>query len=321
MSEIDRLYRYSALLSGRHAVSRDTILSTLEISPATFKRDLAKLRDRLSTPIVFDREQGGYKLDTTDARKELPGLWFSQDEVLALLTIQNMMNQLEPGLLGPKLKPLQNRLNDMLAQQGLDAQTLAQRVRLVHAGKRRMEQKLFELVAKGTLQRRQLRIDHYNRQTGKTLSRVISPQQLVYYRDNWYADAWCHLRHGLRSFSVDAITGCEVLKAPAKELDPQTLQQAMQNDYGIFAGSAKERATLLFNPERARWVKSEQWHPNQTGTLNSDGSYLLEIPYTDARELMGDILRFGADVKVLGPRTLCEMVKTQLAAASAMYTD
>jgi predicted DNA-binding transcriptional regulator YafY len=270
---------------------------------------------------VFDREQGGYKLDATDTRKELPGLWFSQDEVLALLTIQNMLDQLEPGLLGPKLKPLQKRLHDMLAQQGLDAQTLVQRIRLVHAGKRRMALRLFELVARGTLQRRQLRIDHYNRQTGQTLSRVISPQQLVYYRDNWYADAWCHLRQGLRSFSVDAITGCEVLQNPAKEVNPQALQRATQDDYGIFSGSARERAQLLFSAGRARWVQSEQWHPDQKGTLNSDGSYLLEVPYTDARELMGDILRFGADVKVLGPSTLCEMVKTQLAAASAMYRD
>ncbi len=104
MSEIDRLYSYRTLLTGRRAVPRDEILSKLEISQATFKRDLAKLRDRLNIPVVFDRDLGGYRLDNTDTRQELPGLWFSQDEILALLTIQNMLEQLEPGLLGPKLK-------------------------------------------------------------------------------------------------------------------------------------------------------------------------------------------------------------------------
>lgn len=128
MSEIDRLYRYKTLLSSRRALPRDVILKELEISPATFKRDIAKLRDRLHTPIVFDRDLSGYRLEQTDST-ELPGMWFSQDEMLALMTIQSMIVQLEPGLLGPKLKPLQKRLDDMLTSQGLDAATLTQRVR------------------------------------------------------------------------------------------------------------------------------------------------------------------------------------------------
>ena len=120
MSEIDRLYSYRSLLSGRRAVPRDEILRTLEVSLATFKRDLTKLRDRLHVPIVFDRDLGGYRLEKTGGREELPGLWFSQEELLALLTIQHMIGQLEPGILGPKLKPLQQRLDDMLSSQGLD---------------------------------------------------------------------------------------------------------------------------------------------------------------------------------------------------------
>ena len=115
MSEIDRLYSYRTLLTGRRAVPRTEILSKLEISPATFKRDLSKLRDRLNIPVVFDRDLGGYRLEKADNATELPGFWFSQDEILALMTIQSMIVQLEPGLLGPKLKPFQKRLDDMLA--------------------------------------------------------------------------------------------------------------------------------------------------------------------------------------------------------------
>lgn len=111
MSEIDRLYRYKSLLSHRRALPREDILEALEISPATFKRDLAKLRDRLGTPIVFDRDLAGYRLDSPKDASELPGFWFTQDEILALMTIQSMIEQLEPGLLGPKLRPLRQRLS------------------------------------------------------------------------------------------------------------------------------------------------------------------------------------------------------------------
>lgn len=312
MSKIDRLYSYRTLLTGRRAVPRHEILDKLEISPATFKRDLAKQRDRLNIPVVFDRDLGGYRLEQTDSRQELPGLWFSQDEILALLTIQNMLEQLEPGLLGPKLKPLKGRLDDMLTGQGLSSELLSQRVRIVHAGKRRLKLKCFELVAKATLERKQIMISHFNRQNGKTVERTISPQQLVHYRDNWYVDAWCHLRKEVRSFAVDAINECELLSEDAKELDPDQLRASMQSGYGIFGGAVKGWAKLKFTPERARWVQHEEWHSDQKGHEEPDGSYVLEIPYSDERELVGDILRFGKDVQVLGPQTLNAQIKLQL---------
>ncbi len=304
MSEIDRLYSYRTLLTGRTAVPRGEILKKLEISPATFKRDLSKLRDRLNIPVVFDRELGGYRLDTSDVRQELPGLWFSQDEVLGLLTIQNMLEQMEPGLLGPKLKPLQDRLDEMLKGQGLTAETLAQRVRLVHAGKRRLKLKCFELIAKATLERKKIKISHFNRQTGQAVERNISPQQLIHYRENWYVDAWCHPRKEVRSFAVDAITECEQLNEDAKELDTELLRKSMQSGYGIFGGIAKQVARLRFTPERARWVKREEWHPEQKGTEEHCGAYVLEFPYSDERELLGDILKHGPDVEVLEPKSL-----------------
>ena len=156
MAEIERYYAYQTLFSGRRAIPKSEILKKLEISSATFKRDLTMFRDRLNTPIIYDRDLGGYKLENPDALQQLPGLWFSQEEALALMTIQTMIGQLEPGLLGPKLKPLQTRLNKILETQGADAKTLSQRIRVVHAGKRRLPLKSFEIVAKANVERKQI---------------------------------------------------------------------------------------------------------------------------------------------------------------------
>ena len=41
MSEIVRLYKYKELLLGKRAVPRQELMDKLEISEATFKRDLA----------------------------------------------------------------------------------------------------------------------------------------------------------------------------------------------------------------------------------------------------------------------------------------
>lgn len=318
MSEIDRLYQYKTLLSSRRVMSREDILNKLEISLATFKRDIAKLRDQLHTPIVFDRDLGGYRLEQTEST-ELPGMWFSQDEMLALMTIQSMIVQLEPGLLGPKLKPFQKRLDDMLASQGLDAATLTQRVRAVHAGKRRLPLTSFETLAKATLERKQVQIEHINRQNGETVLRDISPQQLVHYRDNWYVDAWCHLRGGLRSFSVDAITRATLLDKASKDIDLIAMRQQLDGGYGIFGGTPKAWAQLRFSKARAAWVEHEIWHPEQKSVRLADGRYELVVPYADERELLGDILRFGADVEVLAPSRLREQVQAEIQKMRELY--
>lgn len=304
MSESVRLYKYRELLAQRRVISRQELLDRLEISPATFKRDLAKLRDQMNTPIVFDKDLGGYRLEAGMDHHELPGVWFSADELLALLTIQNMLVSLMPGLLGPKLRPLQRKMNEMLSKQGLDPDVLAERIRLVHAGKRRMDQGHFETVAAATLERRRLRIRHFNRERGESLMREISPQQLVHYRENWYVDAKCHLRREIRCFAIDAIEEAQILPAQADEVDQDQMRLALGASYGIFAGSPKARARLRFSPERTRWVKTEQWHPDQKQVFAADGSLELELPYSDERELVGDILRFGADVQVLAPPEL-----------------
>jgi predicted DNA-binding transcriptional regulator YafY len=66
-------------------------------------------------------------------------------------------------------------------------------------------------------------------------------------------------------------------------------------------------------------VAGEVWHPNQRSATEGDGSYVLEIPYSDERELLGDLLRFGADVEVMAPADLRSRIKRALHEAVGRY--
>jgi proteasome accessory factor C len=151
------------------------------------------------------------------------------------------------------------------------------------------------------------------------LEREISPQRLVHYRDNWYVDAFCHKRQGLRTFAVDAIEQATVLDKDAKDVSDESLDRHFASGYGIFAGSDTQEAVLLFNATRARWVRHETWHPRQDGKLQLDGSYLLKFPYSREPELVMDILKYGADVEVLSPDSLRNAVADQHVQAAGLY--
>ncbi|MDQ3196972.1 MAG: transcriptional regulator, partial [Pseudomonadota bacterium] len=76
MNRTERFYRIDQLLSGGRIVPFSTFLERLEVSPATVKRDLEYMRNRLNAPIVWDRDAGGYRFAAPERRQaqyELPG--------------------------------------------------------------------------------------------------------------------------------------------------------------------------------------------------------------------------------------------------------
>ncbi len=140
--ELERVYQMDRLLRNQRMVTKQQFLDTLEVSPATFKRDLAFLRDRLQYPVIYDDAVNAYRFDDTvqdRERYQLPGLWFSSAELLALLTMNVMLEELQPGLLGPVLKPMLGRIRKLLGTSDHSTDEILKRIRIVPMAARSVE--------------------------------------------------------------------------------------------------------------------------------------------------------------------------------------
>jgi predicted DNA-binding transcriptional regulator YafY len=321
----ERIYKLEQLLKNRAVVPFELMQERTEASRATLNRDIQFMRDRLRMPIVFDRELGGYRLDGGSSGKpvptELPGLWFNDAEIHALLTMQQLISGLDRGgLLGPHLKPLMARLKELLGSADNSAAEVQKRVRVIGVQVRNLPLEHFAAVGSALLRRKRLHIGYRARYNDQPTEREVSPQRLVYYRDNWYLDGWCHLRNDIRSFAVDAIEHIEILESRARDVSDKELDEVLGAGYGIFSGREVKWAKLRFTPERARWVAAERWHSKQKEAFGLDGSYLLEVPFSHPQELMMDILRHGAEVEVVGPATLRKRVAEEAAAIAGRYS-
>lgn len=319
--KFERVFALHRELVGRrkgHGISFDDLQSRLEWSRSTLRRAITFLRDGpLQAPLVHDTASGGYYYDG-DALYELPGLWFTAEELSALLVLESAMAQQPLGLLSEALAPAGKRLQKLLERSRVGVPDWHFRVRLLRMAARSTGTQ-FSIVADALASRRQLRIDYHARHDDKMAPRVVSPQRLTLYRDNWYLDAWCHHRGALRIFSLDRIIGAQALDAVAEELSAEALNQTLATSYGIFAGEPTATATLRFSPEAARWVAAETWHPQQQDRVEPDGHLTRQLPYHRADELLMDILRHGADVEVLGPQGLRLEVIGRLQAALGLY--
>ncbi|THF60407.1 WYL domain-containing protein [Pseudothauera rhizosphaerae] len=287
------------------------------VSRKTITRDIDFLRDRFECPIEWSRSKGGWVIED-EGRFELPGVWFEASEVFALLMMLHLVEGVQPGLLEEHLGPLKNRLRRMLAV-GAPRANIEHKVKLIHFAPRIVDPKHFQVLASALLDGKKLRIQYRVRDRQEVTERTISPQQLVHYRENWILDAWCHERKALRSFSLEAIQHVQVLDEVALEVSQEEMRDHFQSGYGIFAGVAKNRASLKFSPRRAEMVAMETWHPDQTSQTLNDGSYVLDVPYSDDRELVMDVLRHGPEVEVLAPPELRQKVYETLCAAAKKY--
>jgi predicted DNA-binding transcriptional regulator YafY len=164
-----------------------------------------------------------------------------------------------------------------------------------------------------------LHILYHGRARDQTTERDISPQRLVYYRNNWYLDAWCHGQDGLRSFALDRIHPVYIDETSALEINEKQLDEHYADAYGIFGGKADKMALLRFSARAAKWVADEHWHHNQEGTTLPTGEYELRVPYNNPTELIMDILKYGEDVEVITPAELRRQVAAKLAKAAQRY--
>ena len=332
MDRTERFYKIELLLRSRGCVSFATLQDELDVSPATLKRDLQYLRDRLAAPIVYDAYSNGYRFalasaaNATAAKHELPGLWFSENEIHALLTMHQLVAGLDDdGVLARHLQPLMEKLQGMLGTDETAARALMRRVKVIGTARRRVPSRHFELLGSALMQRRRLRLCYFKRSDRRLSEREVSPQRLVNYRSTWYLDAWCHASQALRRFALDAIRDAVLLEVKAKHVALRELEAELDAGYGIYGGGAKVKwATLVFDAEAAQWIANEEWHPQQKARwldgAPGGGRYELQVPYSDPTELTMDILRHGDSVVVSGDKALANMVAARLASALARYT-
>jgi predicted DNA-binding transcriptional regulator YafY len=324
MDRTERFYKIELLIRNRGRIGFEALRAELEVSRATLKRDLQYLRERLDAPIVYDRADNAYRFSSgcspRGAAHELPGLWFSDKEILALLTMHQLIQGLEAdGVLGRHLQPLLDKLHGMLGADDAAAREILERVHIVGAVRRPVNAAFFERIGSALLERRRLALRYFTRGRDSEGERTVSPQRLTHYRNTWYLDAWCHRSDGLRRFALDAVRDVRSLPHAALEVPLDKVRAQLDRGYGVFAGSQLKWATLRFSAEAARWVAAEQWHAQQQLRWLRDGSLQLRLPYADSTELSMDILRHGDQVQVLAPRELAEQVAARLRRAAALY--
>lgn len=318
MNRLERFYKMHSLFQRRQGVSLKELANHFELSESSIKRDIRYLRDFFNAPLIYDRQKGGYTYHPEATPFELPGFWLTPQELLALRIMQDVIDA-EPGTgLSALLAPLKNKLEALLLRHGYDPTAIAQAIHVLPLYGRQLPQGVFSTICDELINRRVLVICYHNRSDDQQKHRRIHPQRLLHYRDNWYLVAFCELRRQLRIFSLDRITIIEQTTDSGRQMPEEEITNRIGEGFGLFLGKPDKTAVLRFFQPNARWIANETWHRGQTLTREGD-DLILTLPYSDPTELVREILRQGAGVRVEAPEELRAEVIQALSGAISRY--
>jgi len=292
------------------AVPLNFLADQLGRHPKTLRNRIKKLNQNRNAPWFVSNN-----IVHLDIQKnqlfEIEEYWFTAQEIESLIALNNIIEQLLPGGLAEQLKPFETKIKQLLADHQKE-NAITQKIKLIEIATRKVNPEIFQIVVQSLASDKRLKIHFYNRHTSEHSSRMISPQKLIRYKDNWLLDAYCHLKNNIRSFSVESIQQATLLLQPIQKIEKTELENHFSSSYGIYAGEADKQAIIRFTDYQAQWAKLESWHPNQTGYIPPEGGYQIIIPYHKDEELIQDLLKHGDQVKVIAPEALKQKMKQMI---------
>ncbi len=312
----DRIQKLHRLLStAKKGLSMLRLAEELECTEQTVKKVIDSMRESYHAPIEYSKEKGGWYYDTQlSGVYELPGLWLTSDELQSLALLLELLAECGKGVLSKEISIIDSSIEDIFKKQGLNKKTFHSIIKILPLTTRQSSTPSLAKVCDAILLKRQLEIryiDYYQKKS----HRYISPQQIIYYRENWYVDAWCHSKKEIRTFSLPRLLFVDISEEPLHKLDDAQMEQYFGAGYGIFSGQVKAIAKLKFLPPVSYDVAMQTWHPQQKtywGKASDKHSYYMEVPYAKDEELCRDILTHMPYIIVKSPTALRKKVLLKL---------
>lgn len=291
------------------------LMEKFEISKRQAAREIENMRLFFNAPVEYSNSEPGYFY--SDDSFEFPASMISEEEIISLLIAKRLSVTIPDEKRKRQLQVFFDNLSNYF---DLDIAELEKKISLKNLRYHRVSQDIFDSVLQSLKQNRKLKITYHSIFSKEISERMINPLHLILYMGNWHIIAYCEMKGGIRDFALSRIKKIEILDAPIQEsLKALDIKKNIAESFGIFFQGDRKKVILKFNDRVADYVREQVWFPFQTIAEAPVGGLLLTFYVTDYREIVREVLSFGADVEVLEPEPLREIIKEHIRKLSAVY--
>lgn len=290
-----------------------------EVSTKTAQRDITFLRDRFQAPLEYDACRKGYYYNND--LFELPCLPAGQQEILCLLMARRLLDQTAGGYISRELDHLKEKIFTAVKVIGCTPETIDKAFSASWSGYSPAQEEIFRQIAWALLNHRLIAFDYVSPIADTPTQRTAEPHHLQHYMASWVLSAWCRRRHAWRKFYLARMKSLKTLDQTFAPRPEDQWRPLLADAFGLFQGKRTMAVTLHFTPFRARWVREQYWHARQKISEQQDGSLILSLPAADFREIKMKILQFGADCRVIAPKSLRDNIRQEIDKMAKLYTQ
>lgn len=300
--QIDQLFELVYILIEKKQVTAKEMAKRFGVSTRTIYRWVEALSVS-GVPVYALTGRGGgiavsekYTLDKTV---------LSEEERLELVSSVKALDSLSgSGATGQKLSRLVPSNTDWLEVDFSPWSPEGQGVR-----------QLFGTLRECILKKRQVEFDYYGG-SGKTERRVVHPWKLVYRGQAWYLLGWCNSRKAERYFKLSRMINVKQTGRLANVMMQETgkaenTSVASEKSLTLIKIKAKISANKAFY-----LLDSFACSETKTG---SDGSLIVTFTAPDSDWLIGNLLGYGADLKIISPKKIRDAVIKEAIGVTELY--
>ena len=297
-----------------------TLAEQFEISLSQAQRDITEMKENRywAVPLVYDYYEKGYSL--SDDSFEMVGLWASEEELLLFSLAKELLKDKDSKQI------LDNLLEKISASSNLSPSKLKKGFKdhlfYKASGSYLIEEGVLQSVLTGIINETRINFT-YNPVFGeqKPFQIYVFPLFILFYRGNWYLLA--KYKDFTRTYSLSRISNVKqtYVKEDHSKLKKE-LREKIKKPFGIFLNDNEEnvvKVILLFKKRFSKFISTYVIHPEQKLKTNENGTVEVSFPSFINPELIGEILKFGSDVKVLAPKKLKEELKKNLEEIMKLY--
>jgi len=288
-----------------------------EISLKTAQRDIEFMRDRLDYPLLYDESKKGYYYK--DNTFSLPMTYLSSEELTSLLIARKLLQDISGGIIGDEIKSVVNKITAILKRHIAETDTIDNTLSFELIEYSPAPEKIFRTVLEGCLKRRSLALLYHSPAYEEKTWRIVDPYHLMNYMGTWHLIAYCHRRKGIRNFLISRISELNITDDTFAIRKNFNIKKHLHSTFGLYKGKPLVQVTIRFSPEKSKWFKGQIWHKDQKERILKGGSLELSFPVARLDEIKREILKHGADVEVIKPKGLRELIKAEAKKIAKIY--
>ena len=286
-----------------------TLMSAqLEVSVRSVMRDLEFMRDRMGLPLQYEPRKHGFFY--TQEVEAFPTLQITEGELFALLVAEKALQQYRgTNFERPLVSAFQKMAASLPDTISLNMADWEQTISFRTSAEPVLNLQNFDLLAKATAKHKQIQISYRKPGNSQPEQRKIDPYHLANINGEWFLFAFDHLRNDIRTFVPSRIQKVEFTGKTFQRPAKFSLEQTLQNSFGVHSGKAVQEVVIRFSPDAADYIREKKWHPSQTLRELKNGSVELRLNLSSLGEIERWILGWGGSAVVMAPKELAESVR------------